>query len=360
MDYENFKEQLVDKIKENLTEKGMDDLNIKIQPIEKMNGNYEAMTVTPEGSNIGLNYNLTSAFAAHEQGNDVEEIARQATNVISGGIKNAPIADIEALADYDQMKNKLAMEVVSAERNADLLDKVPHENMEDMAVVYRLVLDSNDDGRASVLVTNGLMEQFGISHEELRADALENAPEIRPAKIQGMTEMLTEMMGDEFATLGLAMDPADEMMFVATTPDKIQGAGVIAYQDFMDQAAEKLGGDFFVLPSSVHEVLLVKDDGQATMESLKEMVQDVNATQVEPEEQLTDNVYHYDSKDHVFELAEKFEARQMEVDSEIGEKEPEHGSVLKDLKDKAKDIADKNPAKDAAQKISKAREGATR
>ena len=56
--------------------------------------------------------------------------------------------------------------------------------------------------------------------------------------------------------------------------------------------------------------LLVKDDGAVNFNDLKSMVEDVNATQVAPEEKLTDSVYHYDSKEHIFELAEKFEARQ--------------------------------------------------
>lgn len=78
----------------------------------------------------------------------------------------------------------------------------------------------------------------------------------------------------------------------------------------MDQAAEKLGGDFYILPSSIHEILLVPDNGDKTADDLRDMVREVNATQVSPEEKLTDNVYHYDSKEHIFELAEKFEARQ--------------------------------------------------
>ena len=87
----------------------------------------------------------------------------------------------------------------------------------------------------------------------------------------------------------------------------------------MDQAAERVGGDFFVLPSSINEILLVPDNGDMTADALRDMVKDVNAKEVSPEERLSDNVYHYDSKDHVFELAEKFEARQQEKKTEIDE-----------------------------------------
>ena len=72
-------------------------------------------------------------------------------------------------------------------------------------------------------------------------------------------------------------------MYVASVPNKTAGAGVLAYQEFMDQAAERLGGDFFILPSSIHEVLLVPDDGAKSFHELQAMVREVNATQVSPE-----------------------------------------------------------------------------
>ena len=81
-------------------------------------------------------------------------------------------------------------------------------------------------------------------------------------------------------------------MFVAGVFDNIHGAGVIAYPNFFEDAAEKLGGDFYVLPSSIHEVLLVRDNGEMTAKDLEALVREVNATQVAPEEQLTDHVYH--------------------------------------------------------------------
>ena len=253
------------------------------------------------------------------------------------------------------MKEKLSVEVISADANADLLANVPHDRMEDLAVVYRFVMESSEDGRASILVTNNLMDRMGVSHEQLRADALENSPEIRPVVIMGMNEVMKEMIDPEVYEMFGIPDDAEETMYVATVPDKNSGAGVIAYQDFMDQAAERVGGDFFVLPSSINEILLVPDNGDMTADALRDMVKDVNAKEVSPEERLSDNVYHYDSKDHVFELAEKFEARQQEKKTEIDEKSEEKGSVLKDLKDKQKEAAAKPPVKDAAEKAAKSK-----
>ena len=354
MDYETFKQEFAEDIKQNLYERGYGEVTVNFNEVEKANQKYEAMSVVAEGSNVGVNFNLEQAFAAYENSGDYQGVVASASKVIAEGLDNAPAVDVSALVNYDAMKDKLSIEVISAETNEDLLSKIPHDRIEDLAVVYRFVLESNENGRSSILISNDLIERMGITPEQLKADALENAPEIRPAVIQGMNEVMREMMGPEvFEMMGIS-EQTEEMMYVATVPDKNSGAGVLAYQDFMDQAAEKIGGDFFILPSSIHEILLVPDDGQKGADELRAMVKDVNATQVSPEEKLTDNVYHYDSREHIFELAEKFEARQQEKEAAV-EKE-EKGSVLKDLKDKQKEAA-KAPAKETVEKAAKAKGG---
>ena len=95
--------------------------------------------------------------------------------------------------------------------------------------------------------------------------------------------------------------------------------------------------------------MLVPDDGAMNADSLTDMVKDVNDTQLSPEEKLSDNVYHYDAKDHVFELAEKFDARQQEKEL-TEDNSREHGSVLKELKDKQKEITEKSSGRDAVHK----------
>lgn len=339
MDYETFKQEFAEDIKEKLSQRGYGEVMTSFHDIEKTNQNYEAISVVQAGSNIGVNFNIENAFASYEHTGDYEGVLASATGVIVGGLDQIPAVDVNALMNYEVMKEKLSVEVISADANEELLAKVPHDRIEDLAVVYRFIMESNEDGRASILVNNDLIERMGVTHEQLRADALENSPEIRPVVIQGMNEVMKEMM------------------FIATVPDKNSGAGVLAYQDFMDQAAEKIGGDFYVIPSSIHEILLVPDNGEVQAEGLKEMVQEVNATEVSPEEKLSDNVYHYDSKEHIFELAEKYEARQQEKEAAIDEKAEDRVSVLKDLKDKQKETAAKAPANDAVEKAAKSKGG---
>lgn len=357
MDYETFKQEFAEDIKEKLSQKGYGEVETNFHNIEKTNQNYEAISVVPAGGNIGVNYNIENAFASYEHSGDYEGVLASATGAIASGLDQVPVVNVNALMNYEIMKEKLSVEVISAEVNEELLAKVPHDRIEDLAVVYRFIMESNEDGRASILVNNDLIERMGVTHEQLRADALENSPEIRPAVIQGMNEVMKEMMGPEAYEMFGIPDDTEEMMFIATVPDKNSGAGVLAYQDFMDQAAEKIGGDFFILPSSIHEILLVPDDGQKGADELKAMVMDVNATQVSPEERLSDNVYHYDSKEHIFELAEKFDARQQEKGAAIDEKAEDRESVLKNLKDKQKETAAKVPTKDAVDKAAKSKGG---
>lgn len=204
--------------------------------VEKLNASYDALSVTPEGSRIGVNANLSAICEAIDDGQSYSEVVARAADSIIAGIENTPEINVEDLTNYDEMKSKLAMEVVSADRNAEMLENVPHEQMEDMAVVYRLILDQDSEGRSSVLVTNDLMEQFGITHEQLHDDAMVNAPEIRPSEIRGRSVVMTEMMGPGMIP---EIDPADEQMFVAGVSDNIHGAGVIAYPNFFEDAAEK-------------------------------------------------------------------------------------------------------------------------
>jgi hypothetical protein len=342
MDFNDFKAELAKGIQSELDDRGMK-TDVEFHHVDKMNQSYDAITVRPEDSNVGVNLNVDKAFENYQNGAGFEDVVKRSADAVEKGLNERPDFDLGSITNYEQMKSKLSMEVVSAERNAELLQNVPHENMEDMAVIYRIVLDQSDAGNGTILVTNQLMEQYGITKEQLRADALENAPEIRPSEIKGMSEVMSEIAPGMMPEVA----PEDEQMFVASVPDKIHGAGVIAYPNFMEDAAEKMGGDFFVLPSSVHEVLLVKDNGEMTAKELENMVKEVNATQVEPEDQLTDHVYHYDSKNHIFEMADKFEERQHEAEHEAS---ADKDSVLDDLKEKKQEIAKKNPAKDVAEK----------
>jgi len=358
MDYESFKKEFTEDIKEKLYEMGYGDVDIKINNIKKVNRDYEAMNVVPEGGVMGVSFNLEEIFTKFEQSGDYDSVLKNTTSFVANGIDTAPKTDIDNLLNYEEMKNKLSIEVISAEANKELLLNIPHDRIEDLAAVYRFVLKSESTGKASILVSNEMMQKMGITHEQLKNDALYNAPIIRPAVIKGMNEVIKELMGKEAYEIANGTGNVEESVYVATVPDKDSGAGVLSYQNFMDQAAERVGGDFFILPSSIHEILIVKDDGEMKAELLRNMVQQINRTELMPEDKLSDNVYHYDSKEHIFELAEKFEARQKEKMKGIEMKADSRDSVIKDMKSKQKEVS-QMPIKNVPEKTVKSKGGET-
>ena len=350
MDYETFKMKLSQDIYQTLCDSGMENVTMRFQNIEKLNQNYESLTVIPENGVFGATLNLETAFAEYSRNGDYKNVLDKSVDVVLAGIDRMPTIDLENLLNYEAMKKTLAIDIISAERNETLLQKVPHELMEDMAAVYRFVLNNSEAGRETVLVTKDMLNNMGITEEQLMSDAKEIAPKIRPVVIQGMNEVMKEKMGEEeFEKIDLPNE-GNEILFLASVPDGICGAGVLAYPNFMNQAADIIGGDFFILPSSIHEVLLVPDDGSWSARALKALVENVNETEVRPEEKLTDSVYHYDSKAHIFELAEKFEDRKNFRDYE---KTEEKDSVLKSLKEKKEASADvlKNRAVESEKKV---------
>ncbi|MBO4457376.1 MAG: hypothetical protein J5802_06640 [Butyrivibrio sp.] len=353
-DYQEFKNDFKNLVEKTFEDKGIHDVEVENRLVDKVNETYDAFTIKHTGSDVGVNISVTEAYRAYATDEaDIKTIANAMVNRTVEALLNAPVISegINDIQNYDVMKNKLVMEVVSAETNAELLATVPHKDIEDMAVVYRFdVKDIVGEG-ATVIVTNKMLDNYGITPEQLHADAVKNAPEIRPIVIQGMAEVLAKQMGvEDMEMLGLNIPPEQEQIFVASVPDNVHGAGILAYEDFMDKASERVGNQsFFILPSSIHELLIVPDNGMMDLHSLEQMVREVNATTVDPSEKLTDNVYHYDAKDKIFELGGKFVERQEAKEKASVKEAGEKKSLLGELK-AAKEEASKHPEKDVIDK----------
>ena len=111
MDYENFKEQFVEDVKEKLYEQGTE-VDITVNTVNKLNESYEAMTVKPEGSNIGVNIGIDKFYGAAQDGISYDDVVDKAVKAISDGFINQPQIDVASLTDYDQMKDKLVIRVI--------------------------------------------------------------------------------------------------------------------------------------------------------------------------------------------------------------------------------------------------------
>ncbi len=234
--YQEFRENFKDLVEKTFEDKGLHDIEVENHLVEKVNETYDAFTVKHIGSDVGVNINVSEAYSVYAKDEaDMKTIANGFVKKTVDALLNAPVISngIDEIQNYEAMKNKLVMEVVSSETNAGFLETVPHKDIEDMSVIYRFdVKDIVGEG-ATVVVTNKMIDNYGITPEQLHEDAVKNAPELRPIVIQGMAEVLAKQMGiEEAEMLGLNVPPEQEQIFVASVPDNVHGAGVLAYEDF--------------------------------------------------------------------------------------------------------------------------------
>lgn len=303
MDFETFMNEAIKEMRDRFP-----DFDISKQEVSKLQGeSYTGMAVRPENSEIGATLNLQDFYKALDSGMFLEDVLDSIERSVVSAVRHMPHYDARVLEDYDRMRDALTVDLVPVAGNEEKLAQIPHKNVEDMALVYRFEEESSVYGSASILVTNEMLAVYDITADQLHEDAMKAAVQNRPAKLHNMNDVMRDMMGD-MSDLFPMNEPSP--LWVATVEGGQNGAGVIQYPGFLDQAAEALGGDFYVLPSSVHEVLLVADDGSMEIGYLEEMVRSVNETEVSPAERLSNNVYHYDSKAHIFENARTFEARE--------------------------------------------------
>ncbi len=205
----------------------------------------------------------------------------------------------------------LTMQLIPVRGNEEKLEHVPHRSIEDLALVYRLDLGRVGLQDLTALISYDLLKVLGMTEEQLVMKAEQNVPRTHPAELRTLRESIEKLSGN-----ALPGWPTEEpVVYVASTKNGCLGAGVIGYPGFLEESARQLGGSFFILPSSVHELLFLKDDGGMDESALSEMVRSVNQSCVSPNEQFSDHVYYYDARMRCLYSRERgcfFEGRTME------------------------------------------------
>lgn len=299
MTYEEFVTAVVANMKA-LLSKDLEGTIIEPQRVEKLQGrSYYGVSFKTKDSDIAAALDLQDVYETYLAGENLSTIAAQLVEQFTSNAYPAPHVSAQDLTDYNRVLPHLYLQMIAQDGNEAMLSKIPHKNVEDMAMVYRIDIPVDPNTTGSALVTMGILKSWNISEEKLYADAMIHCPQNFPARIRGMSEVMAEMTGLPIDVL----PPDKEQMFVVTCKDGTMGAGCIGYPDFMLQASRIVNGSFFLLPSSIHEVLLVRDDRKTDYHDLEEMVKTVNLEEVAPEDRLTNSVYHYDAKTRKFERA---------------------------------------------------------
>lgn len=201
---------------------------------------------------------------------------------------------------YDSIKDLLEVNVISEKYNKDLLVGTKYNVLGDIAIVYFINADNRDLGEVmkAVPVLNA------ISIKQIENDALLNSMTRNPAVIKSMDSEIESIIG-----ISIPKDEATNEMYIASVPNKKFGACVLAYPGFFEQAAATVGGSYYVIPSSVHELILVKDSGNLSNDDINKFTSDirlVNKTILARDEILSDNLYHYDAEFHKFEIVDDY------------------------------------------------------
>lgn len=172
-------------------------------------------------------------------------------------------------------------------RNDDYLkDRVKTRLTSGIAVIYDITVPNIAEGAlASIPVTRDLMRMWEVSPRQIHEAAIKNGPRIRPVKLDSLGHVMAEMMD-------LPFEPDEPDIDVLTNHYSQFGSAVILYPGVKDMLDKKYGlQGYYILPSSVHELLITPKKNDIPVNELLEMVMQVNDTEVSAEDLLADDVF---------------------------------------------------------------------
>ena len=227
-----------------------------------------------EDSNLAPTIYLEEFYQKYLKGQQVPDLADSICSIYQE-IRVKKTCDCQNLFDFNHVKEHIVYKLIRRDANEELLKQIPYEPFLDLAVVYYIQIDNTRFGSAAIQIRNEHLRYWRVEKEEIRRLAEKNTPRIYPAQIQKIVRF----------------------MYVATNEQCSLGAAVMRYPDFREKVRGMIRGDFYILPSSIHEVILVPESFGLEPERMAEMVKEINQTGVAPEVVLSDSVYYFDGEE---------------------------------------------------------------
>ena len=267
--------------------------NITINHVIKNNGcEMDGLVIMEKGKDIAPTIYLDSFYELYTNGENIKNIIRQ-IEVIYEQNKNNVTFDVNILKHFATIKDKIVYKVVNYRSNDKLLEQVPHKRILDLAVVFYCLLDNEYGRSATALIYNNNLKNWNVTIDDVYKAALKNTPDLLHSKISSMAALFEKcgvnVDGEEVDLKDYV--PSD--MYVLTNESKLNGAACILYENVLYDFAQKLGADLYILPSSVHEVILLPKLSMFEKDELVNMVKEVNTEGVAADEVLSDHVYEY-------------------------------------------------------------------
>lgn len=316
MNYREF----IDYIKENLAEyvvsakvteckDAKEEYEVNVNKIIKNNGvELDGISIRRNGEKISPNLYLEGYYKSYQMGKPISSIMEDLADQYCKARKQK-MFEVNDIMRFDAVQDKIVLRLVNYERNKEQLTNCPHKKYLDLAVTFRYAVEVNEDGVASSLLSNSEFENWGISQEVLYQVALRNTMKLFPHHIDYLSNTILNCIEKGSSVipeeLMKEMKELENMkgtivMFVLTNQICINGATCMLYDGVIRDFANSQDANVFLLPSSLHEMMLVPDTEGVDADFLQQMVVEANRTAVGLIDYLSDSIYYYDrEKDEI-------------------------------------------------------------
>lgn len=298
MDFNEFACAVEEQINLNLT----GGVRAGIYTAVKNNGRERTgILIEAPGVNISPTIYLEEFFENYRNGTSMDEVVEEMLKFYES-IRKEESWNCEDLLTFEGVKDRVVFRLINTAANREFLEEVPHLAFLDLSVVFYVLLEVNGESTATLVVNHAHMRRWDVTVETLWKTAAENAKVLLPAEFFTMKYALREIMGksteygraDQSGNLFAANVQCSDGMYVLSNKLRSYGAACMAYPHVLDMIGQILRKDFYILPSSIHEVVIVPQNPVLCCSDMNEMVKEVNETQVEDEEVLSDHVYLYE------------------------------------------------------------------
>lgn len=278
-----------------------EECRVELREVPKNNGVVlHGLLLVSGDRNVIPTIYLDTFWEAYEGGVTFAEIVGRLVEIYRKEACGTSI-DMDFFREFDKVKDRICYRLVGKSANEGLLADVPHIDYLDLAICFFYAYSGTELGEGSILIHHSHAEMWNTNTLELLELAEKNTPTLFPARCFSMEELLEETKE--------ALSEEEYRDFLQSVPMKIlsnekknQGAGCLLYEGVLERIAEEYSGNFYLLPSSIHETILLPDSGTESAESLRRMVCEVNRSQVLPEEVLSDSLYYYSREDGRLEI----------------------------------------------------------
>lgn len=272
---------------------------VEVKKVRKNNGViHYGLVILSKGQNVAPTIYLDAYLEAYERGSTLGTIIRRLLAIYEAGVPETNV-DLEFFRSFEKVKDRICYRLAGRKGNESLLQDVPYIEFLDLVICFYYAYQGEQLGEGSILIHNSHVEMWGTCTAELLGLAQKNTPRLFPWVCGSLRDIMNGMPGPEGS--GREAEEESEGSFWDVVPMKVltnekrtQGAVCMLYPDVLAGIAEKEEKSFYILPSSVHEVILMADMGLGEAEGFKQMIVEINDTQVEPEEVLSDSLYYYD------------------------------------------------------------------